>query len=177
MDDRSPVRKVHTKLVHIMGGQIKSDSYGLILLLGEFSFSKQALTKLRLCKALKLNILTTVEEVAELQDPAVPASRPVYSLEVLRRALYTILFLDVFAVQCTTRSLPGQKYPYCFPEGMCNALPQSIPCQRLTSVFTQVQSQRGSRQTIRMQRCGLPHQDYPERAGRCETTALFRFKR
>lgn len=65
---------------------------------------------------MRLHILNTFEDLAKLQDLAAPASRPFYSTEILKRAVYDIVYLDSFAV-CATPEMPRKHAPYCFPDG------------------------------------------------------------
>ncbi len=72
----------------------------------------------RICKNLRLHVLTgNPDDLAKLQDPAVPASYPFYSTQILRRAFHNILCLDSFTT-CANPELPRKQTPFSFPEGM-----------------------------------------------------------
>ena len=67
---------------------------------------------LSMCKALKLDVSTSLEQLKELDDPALPPSKPLYCVELARRVFSHVLILD------TIHSAPMmmQSKPY-LPDG------------------------------------------------------------
>ncbi|KAK8845613.1 hypothetical protein IAR55_006329 [Kwoniella newhampshirensis] len=88
-----------------------------------------------IAKQLQLHVVTSLQAVFRLQDPALPTSRPMYSLQMASRAFHTVLFLDTSAV-CMGAG-PNDSSPtalFCFPEGSFSTPePENYPEETLLS--------------------------------------------
>jgi hypothetical protein len=96
----------------------------------------------RLTKALRLDSRTTPEALAALKDPALPASKPLYSVQTARRLFGLVRLLDTFNMA------PGTQSPPYFPDGKA--------CQ-LTTPLTEQERIPPRRPTITpRRRCSRP---------------------
>ncbi|WRT66383.1 uncharacterized protein IL334_003338 [Kwoniella shivajii] len=55
------------------------------------------------------------EIAAGMQDPSLPANRPIYSVQVVRRAFHDLLLFDTYTIVNSSES-PRTLFPYSFPD-------------------------------------------------------------
>ncbi|ORY25536.1 hypothetical protein BCR39DRAFT_285917 [Naematelia encephala] len=65
-----------------------------------------------ICKGLALHTNLEIQDFDKLKDPGLPTNRPLYSVEVARRAFYTVLHLDTFTRPDGPGTLPNLSYSF-----------------------------------------------------------------
>nr|XP_019046329.1 hypothetical protein I302_05073 [Kwoniella bestiolae CBS 10118]OCF25259.1 hypothetical protein I302_05073 [Kwoniella bestiolae CBS 10118] len=68
-----------------------------------------------ICKGLELHLDPTIQDIAKMNDPALPPSKPVYSVQVIRRAFHDLLLFDTYTIVNST-DVSRNLFPYSFPD-------------------------------------------------------------
>ncbi|OCF74637.1 hypothetical protein I204_05017 [Kwoniella mangroviensis CBS 8886] len=68
-----------------------------------------------ICKGLDLHLDPKIEDIAKLQDPALPPSRPTYSIQMVRRVFHDLLLFDTYSIINST-DVSRKLLPYAFPD-------------------------------------------------------------
>ncbi|WWD22560.1 hypothetical protein CI109_107053 [Kwoniella shandongensis] len=67
-----------------------------------------------LCKGLQLHKINSAYDVTRLQDPALPACRPIYSFQMASRTFHAVYFLDTLSI--CAGALASEDVYFVFPE-------------------------------------------------------------